>query len=141
MIINQITITAEASKAYQKYCVALTAEDLQEGDIEYLKNMAIAEAVKGIDELAGHIEVKPEIKVTQQPIQQRPQYQAPRVNQPVQNQGFAPQARQQYSNAPRRASEKQINYLRSFGWNGDPNITWDQANQLLMQYKAQNGIQ
>lgn len=85
MTINEITITAEASKAYQKYCVALTAQDLNEGDIDYLKNMAISEAVKGINELAGNIETKPEVKVNTVQPQRQPSYRTDnnyRPNQP-----------------------------------------------------------
>ena len=53
MRIDNITITAEASKAYQKYCCAITATELGDGDVEYLKNLAINAAVKGIDELVS----------------------------------------------------------------------------------------
>lgn len=132
MIINQITITAEASKAYQKYCVALTAEELQEGDIEYLKRMAISEAVKGIDELAGHIDVKPEVKVTQQPVQNN-QYQVPKANQ-----GYTPRPQQYQPTNNRPASQKQLDYLRNaFNYVPQGQITFEQANELLMQFKSQ----
>lgn len=82
MIINEITITAEASKAYQKYCVALTAQDLNDGDIDCLKRMAITEALKGINELAGNIEGKPDVKVNSQPRQ--PSYRTDNNYRPTQ---------------------------------------------------------
>lgn len=53
MKINTITITAEASKSYQKFCVAITAENLEAGDMEKLKNITISEATKGIDALVS----------------------------------------------------------------------------------------
>ena len=41
MNIKEVTVNAEASKAYQKYCVSLTAENLESNDLEILKNLAI----------------------------------------------------------------------------------------------------
>ena len=64
MNIKEITVNAEASKNYQKYCVSLTAENLKDDDLETLKNLAISEAIKGIDQLANDVDIKPDIKVT-----------------------------------------------------------------------------
>ena len=55
MEIKSITINAESSKNYQKYCFSITAENLTEGDVETLKKIAIKESIKGINELAGAI--------------------------------------------------------------------------------------
>ena len=135
--IKEITVNCAVSKNYQKAEFSMTATVECDEDIAAVKNMCTQHAL----ELLETLPIKEEPKQVQPTTQQKPnnQFQAPRV-QPVQNQGYAP--RQQYqNNTPRMASEKQLNYLRSFGWNGNPNITWDQANQLLQQYKAQNGIQ
>lgn len=56
MIIETVTISAESSKAYQKYICSITARDLHEGDIDLLKKHVIAESLKGINELAAGIE-------------------------------------------------------------------------------------
>ena len=55
MEIKSITINAESSKNYQKYCFSITAENITEADVETLKNVAIKESIKGINELAGSI--------------------------------------------------------------------------------------
>ena len=62
MNIKEVTVNAEASKNYQKYCVSLTAENLESNDLEILKNLAISEAIKGINQLASEADVKPEVK-------------------------------------------------------------------------------
>lgn len=144
-ILNQ-RINVKAVKAYQTVEMEMTVSNATNEEIAQVKAYLLNEAKIAVESLARDIESgsqpKPVAQIqTNRPVQQT-QYQAPRVNQSVQNQGFNPQPRQQYqTNAPRKASEKQINYLRSFGWNGDPNISWDQANQLLQQYKQANGIQ
>lgn len=63
MKLESITITAEASKAYQKYCASFTATDLHDGDLETLRNLAIMESIKGINLLANETSDKPEVKV------------------------------------------------------------------------------
>ena len=62
MNIKEVTVNAEASRNYQKYCVSLTAENLESNDLEILKNLAISEAIKGINQLANEADVKPEVK-------------------------------------------------------------------------------
>lgn len=142
-ILNQ-RINVKAVKAYQTVEMEMTVSNATNEEIAQVKAYLLNEAKVAVESLARDIEsgsqAKPVAQIqSSRPVQQN-QYQAPRVNQPSQNQGYTP--RQQYQNtAPRAASEKQLNYLRSFGWNGDPNISWDQANQLLQQYKLQNGIQ
>ena len=65
MEIKSITINAESSKNYQKYCFSITAENLTEADVETLKNVAIKESIKGINELAGAIgETKTTVSTT-----------------------------------------------------------------------------
>ena len=65
MEIKSITINAESSKNYQKYCFSITAENLTEGDVETLKKVAIKESIKGINELAGAIgEAKTTVSTT-----------------------------------------------------------------------------
>ena len=65
MEIKSITINAESSKNYQKYCFSITAENLTEGDVETLKNVAIKQSIKGINELAGAIgEAKTTVSTT-----------------------------------------------------------------------------
>ena len=65
MEIKSITINAESSKNYQKYCFSITAENITEADVETLKNVAIKESIKGINELAGAIgEAKTTVSTT-----------------------------------------------------------------------------
>lgn len=128
MEIKTITITAEASKAYQKYCVALTAESIEgDEDINTLKHIAITKAMEGIEELAGNIG-QAEVKVSTTPVQNVPQPRNVVKQNPVQNQyraaqnnGYqrpaAPVAHKQ-SNPP---TEKQISMLYSLGYDGDIN--------------------
>lgn len=74
MEIKEITVTAEASKAYQKYCVALTATDLKQGDMEKLKNIVISHALKGIDEMVN-VPEEPVVRVavSEPQVEQQPQ--------------------------------------------------------------------
>ena len=141
-ILNQ-RINVKAVKAYQTVEMEMTVSNATNEEIAQVKAYLLNEAKIAVESLARDIESGSQPKPvaqnqTNRSVQQS-QYQATRTPQPIQNQGFTPRP-QQYSNAPRRASEKQINYLHSFGWNGDPNITWDQANQLLQQLKAERGI-
>ena len=65
MEIKSITINAESSKNYQKYCFSITAENITEADVETLKNVAIKQSIKGINELAGAIgETKTTVSTT-----------------------------------------------------------------------------
>ena len=65
MEIKSITINAESSKNYQKYCFSITAENVTEADVETLKKVAIKESIKGINELAGAIgETKTTVSTT-----------------------------------------------------------------------------
>ena len=142
-ILNQ-RINVKAVKAYQTVEMEMTVSNATNEEIDQVKAYLLNEAKIAVESLARDIESgsqpKPVAQTQNNRPMQQPQYQAPRVNQqPVQNQGFNPRP-QQYSNAPRRASEKQINYLHSFGWNGDPNITWNEANTILQQLKAERGI-
>ena len=146
MEVKTITITAEASKAYQKYCVALTAESIEgDEDINTLKQIAISKAMEGIEELAGCIGT-PEVKVSTTTVQQRSAVRANPVqntynaqrNVAYQNQGGF-QQRPQYQAKP--VSEAQIKYITGLGYQGQIPQTWDQANQLLQQLKAERGIQ
>lgn len=99
--------------------------------------MAISEAVKGIDQLAGNVETKPEVKVSQQPVRQayQPQqgYQKPAQGYTKQSYQAQPQVKP--------ISEAQIKYITGLGYNGPMPQTWEDANQLLQQLKAQRGIQ
>lgn len=153
MTISSITITAEASKAYQKYCVALTAENLNDGDIDTLKNIAISESLKGIDELAGNVgqaDVKTTVQTNQYnsapkqtnytnnnasyrraPVQAQPQ----NYSQPATGYNT-----NQDTRANRPVSEKQINYIRSLGWTGPMPNNFLEADELLKRLKAERGI-
>lgn len=76
MEIKSITITADASKNYQKFSVSFTAENLQKDDINILKNWAIKEAKDGVNKMSSESPVeepKVEVKVQeQQPKQETP---------------------------------------------------------------------
>lgn len=147
MNITKTTIKVQASFNYQVASMEVevegyTEEELQ-GYTQYLVN-SCSNTVKSISNAVGPTH-------TGQPTQQKPavqtQIQRPAAQAPYQpkSQYGAPQApRAQYQPAPasgsnvRFASEKQIQYLRSFGWQGNAQgLTWSDADTLLKQYKGE----
>ena len=111
MTIKEVTVNAEASKNYQKYCVAITAENLESNDLEILKNLAITEAIKGINQLATEADVKPEVKFST-------------VAKPANTQTYTrvPAApRVDYSKSIKNISDKQRFILHKAGYS-DPQI-------------------
>lgn len=138
--IKEITVNCAVSRNYQKCEFSMTATVECDEDIQTVKEMCRVNALQMLDNLPSQEQPK-------QPVQtsvQKPQYQAPRVNQqPVQNQGFNPQPRQQYSNNQyqvKPVSEAQIKYLKGLGYNGPIPQSWNEANQILQQLKAERGI-
>ena len=112
MNIKEVTVNAEASRNYQKYCIAITAENLESNDLETLKNLVISEAVKGIDQLANDVDIKPDIKVITT------------VAKPTNTQMYtrvpaAPRA--EYSKTIKNISDKQRFILHKAGYS-DPQI-------------------
>lgn len=151
MNIKSITITAEASKAYQKYCVALTAENLVEGDVDRLKDITISESLRGINELAGNIgqaEVTTSIQnnpyTSEQKQSNYPTNSSSYRRMPVQDKAnYAPVNNyntSQDSRANKPASEKQISYIQSLGYKGIMPRTFLEADELLKKLKAERGI-
>lgn len=63
MKIQSITITAQATKNYQSYTFAATAEEVSKEDVFNLKSWAIAEAKDGINKLTGEAKVEPKVEV------------------------------------------------------------------------------
>lgn len=151
MQINKTTIRIQASLNYQVSELAVEIENYTEEELagytQYLVETC-SQTVKDLSATVGpthttnqQSQQKPVVQVQRQAVAQ-----SPRVSPAVQNQGFS--NRQQYQPAPasgpnvRFASEKQIQYLRSFGWQGNPQgLTWTDADTLLKQYKQANGIQ
>jgi hypothetical protein len=127
--LKEVTVTASVSKNYQKAEVTMTAEIEDQNDLESLKQLVRDNALSLLDTLP----VKEE-KV-EAPVQ-KPTYTAPKANN-TGNRTYQP--RPQQNNQPqsevRMASEKQLAYLRSFGYSGDGNLTFQQADTLLKQYK------
>lgn len=127
MEIKSITINAESSKNYQKYCFSITAENLTEGDVETLKKVAIKESIKGINELAGAIgETKTTVSTTAAP--------APRQAVPTYKQ--RPVATSNY-NGPKPISEAQIRCLIGYGYEEREikGFTSKQASEIISQLK------
>ena len=126
MNIKEITVNAEASKAYQKYCVSLTAENLESNDLEILKNLAISEAIKGINQLANEADVKPEVKFST-------------VAKPANTQTYtrvpaAPRA--DYSKTIKNISDKQKFILQKAGYSMAQIETMDplEAAEIIKEY-------
>ena len=126
MNIKEVTVNAEASKAYQKYCVSLTAENLEPNDLEILKNLAISEAIKGINQLANEADVKPEVKFST-------------VANPANTQTYtrvpaAPRA--DYSKTIKNISDKQKFILQKAGYSIAQIETMDpiEAAEIIKEY-------
>ena len=126
MNIKEVTVNAEASKAYQKYCVSLTAENLESNDLEILKNLAISEAIKGINQLANEADVKPEVKFST-------------VAKPANTQTYTrvPAApRVDYSKTIKNISDKQKFILQKAGYSMAQIETMDplEAAEIIKEY-------
>lgn len=148
MNIREITVTATATKQYNKFEVSLTAEIIDDNDFETLKNIAINKALSGVDQLVENSSATPEVKVKSAPVQptpvqppvQRTPYQPTPVQRPTtpsyyanapQNQPYSPQNVVQQPGV-KMASEKQIQLLRKFHVQCDyNNLTAAQANDLI----------
>ena len=140
MEIKSITINAESSKNYQKYCFSITAENVTEADVETLKNVANKQSIKGINELAGAIgETKTTVSTTggfryaadAQPAS------APRQAVPgVPTYRPRPVATSNY-NGPKPISEAQIRCLIGYGYEESQikGFTSKQASDIISQLK------
>lgn len=131
MIIKSITINAESSKNYQKYCFSITAENLTEGDVETLKKIAIKESIKGINELAGAIgETKTTVSTTGAP--------APRQPAPV-AQTYRPRTAgtSNYQSGPKPISDAQMRCLIGYGYDEAQlkGMTSKQASDIISELK------
>ena len=140
MEIKSITINAESSKNYQKYCFSITAENVTEADVETLKNVAIKQSIKGINELAGAIgETKTTVSTTggfrnAEDAQPAP---APRQAVPgVPTYRPRPVATSNY-NGPKPISEAQMRCLIGYGYEESQikGFTSKQASDIISQLK------
>ena len=134
MEIKSITINAESSKNYQKYCFSITAENLTEGDVETLKKVAIKESIKGINELAGAIgEAKTTVSTTgAQPVS------AQRQTVPV-TQTYRPRTVTTSNyNSPKPITDAQMRCLIGYGYeeNQIKGYTSKQASNIISQLKG-----
>ena len=134
MEIKSITINAESSKNYQKYCFSITAENLTEGDVETLKKVAIKESIKGINELAGAIgEAKTTVSTTgAQPVS------AQRQTVPV-TQTYRPRTVTTSNyNSPKPITDAQMRCLIGYGYeeNQIKGYTSKQASEIISQLKG-----
>lgn len=139
MEIKSITINAESSKNYQKYCFSITAENLTEGDVETLKKIAIKESIKGINELAGAIgETKTTVSTTggfRNSAEAQPTT-APR--QAVQGaQTYRPRTVATSNYNPKPITEAQIRCLIGYGYEERQikGYTSKQASEIISQLK------
>ena len=140
MEIKSITINAESSKNYQKYCFSITAENLTEGDVETLKKIAIKESIKGINELAGAIgETKTTVSTTggfRNAADAQPST-APRQAVPgVPTYRPRPAATSNY-NCPKPITEAQMRCLIGYGYEESQikGFTSKQASDIISQLK------
>lgn len=141
MEIKSITINAESSKNYQKYCFSITAENLTEGDVETLKKVAIKESIKGINELAGAIgETKTTVSTTGGFRNAADSQPAPAQRQAVPGVSTyrpRPVATSNY-NGPKPISEAQMRCLIGYGYEESQikGFTSKQASDIISQLKG-----
>ena len=140
MEIKSITINAESSKNYQKYCFSITAENLTEGDVETLKKIAIKESIKGINELAGAIGEAKTTVSTNGGLRNSAEAQpatAPRQAVPgVPTYRPRPVATSNY-NGPKPITEAQMRCLINYGYEESQikRFTSKQASEIISQLK------
>ena len=141
MEIKSITINAESSKNYQKYCFSITAENLTEGDVETLKKIAIKESIKGINELAGAIgETKTTVSTTGEFRNATDSQPASAPRQAVSGAPTyrpRPVATSNY-NGPKPISEAQMRCLIGYGYEESQikGFTSKQASDIISQLKS-----
>ena len=142
MEIKSITINAESSKNYQKYCFSITAENVTEGDVETLKNVAIKQSIKGINELAGAIgETKTTVSTTGGFKNSTDAQQAPVQRQAVPGvPTYRPRtvATSNYQSGPKPISEAQMRCLIGYGYEESQikGFTSKQASNIISQLKG-----
>ena len=140
MEIKSITINAESSKNYQKYCFSITAENLTEGDVETLKKIAIKESIKGINELAGAIgEAKTTVSTTGEFKNTTNAQPTPAQRQTVSGiPSYKPRtfATSNY-NGPKPITEAQMRCLINYGYEERQikQFTSKQASEIISQLK------
>lgn len=135
MNIKSITINAESSKNYQKYCFSITAENLTEGDVETLKKIAIKESIKGINELAGAIgETKTTVSTTGAQPTTSPRSAVPGVP----SYKPRPATTSNYQSGPKPISEAQMRCLIGYGYEERQikQFTSKQASDIISQLKG-----
>ena len=142
MEIKSITINAESSKNYQKYCFSITAENLTEGDVETLKKIAIKESIKGINELAGAIgEAKTTVSTTgglRNSAEAQPTT-APRQTVPGST-TYRPRTvtTSNYQSGPKPITDAQMRCLINYGYEESQikRFTSKQASEIISQLKG-----
>ena len=141
MEIKSITINAESSKNYQKYCFSITAENLTEGDVETLKKVAIKESIKGINELAGAIgEAKTTVSTTGEFKNTTNAQPTPAQRQAVPGvQTYRPRSvgTSNYQSGPKPITEAQMRCLINYGYEERQikQFTSKQASEIISQLK------
>ena len=141
MEIKSITINAESSKNYQKYCFSITAENVTEADVETLKNVAIKQSIKGINELAGAIgETKTTVSTTSE---FRNAANAQPATTPRQAVSGAPTYRPRpvatsNYNGPKPITDAQMRCLIGYGYEEREikQFTSKQASEIISQLKS-----
>ena len=134
MNIKEITVTASASKNYQKFDISITADNLTDNDFDTLKSLVISKALKGIDELTGSSEgstISVKLEEKKEYINTNT-YQTPyKRNSFKTNYNTAPVAATNY-NTPKMASEKQIETLKNLHYTGDlTTVTSQEASAFI----------
>ena len=142
MEIKSITINAESSKNYQKYCFSITAENITEADVETLKNVAIKESIKGINELAGAIgETKTTVSTTGGFRNAADAQPAPAPRQAVPGSTTYRQrtvGTSNYQSGPKPITEAQMRCLINYGYEESQikGFTSKQASDIISQLKG-----
>ena len=141
MEIKSITINAESSKNYQKYCFSITAENVTEADVETLKNVAIKQSIKGINELAGAIgEAKTTVSTTggfRNSSESQPTTAPRQAVSGIPSYRPRPVATSNYQSGPKPITEAQMRCLINYGYEERQikQFTSKQASEIISQLK------
>lgn len=131
MKLENLTITATATRNYQKGEVALTVSDFDKEDLLKVEALVVSESIKVLNSVCERVNVEPkeEPKVEVQYTQPKPQYTQPK------SQYKAPYINREGN----PISAKQKSFLQKLGYTGDTsNMSSSDAYKLIESLKGAN---
>ena len=148
MEIKELTITTSATANFQKMEVAITATNLNNGDIEVLQDMTIKNAVSGLKKLLKENNAKSTDDIKTETTVMKPVYKKPEAPLPANTYYRKPEQPQyekkQYNGVPgsntsdnHPASKTQLEMLQRLGYTGDTTtLTSKQAFDIIKQLRG-----